>query len=684
MNTSILCWFILRHYYYRNPGCAFPLSISSGIILSGFVASSRYSSVWFFFIVPPASGTFHPETGNYFIDSFLPEDYNALGQNTSLIQAPDGDLLVTNLRGLLTYDGVRWELVQHDRFIQPLSLTMDDQSRIYVGYEHDLVVLEEDIYGTYQTHSLMGFLPDSITTPSSVWSAFSTPRGIYFEGWEYIFRWEPANAAGDSGSMKFWSFPEEEYYSTISYAMDNLWLFQKSVGIGYINEGDSITFVEDFSEYDEIYIYEIIPFAQDKMLIVGHDDNDDNIWMVYDNSEFREVTFPAAQYAEIHGCTFVCRLKNNLYSISTELGGVAFFDSTGTILHVLSRESGLPDELCNEAMLDNENAVWLPLDFGLSRVELNSPLTYFDGSRGLYGNIYEITQFQNRTVVATDNGLFYLQIDDNCAGQAHFRRIENFDYSCTDIKQLDDILVVSTDDGIFRFTSIPGSPRAIVENDYSEFVEICPEHNRVYYGSTYNGLRSLLYRNGRFVDEGFVEQVEGEIRDAFFASDGKLWLTIDNDHLEYLQIVQHNPSESDTVIHVFNDTNGLPSPDYFYPFEIDNQIYVSCTSGIYKYIPESDSFEKSEILLDAEANNITAVYSPKVDQQGNLWFDTFDHAGICAVPTGDGTFRLTFPFESAGYRRGTTAISLTVIMWCGPEVRGDVYCAMIQVLINLL
>jgi hypothetical protein len=74
----------------------------------------------------------------------------------------------------------------------------------------------------------------------------------------------------------------------------------------------------------------------------------------------------------------------------------------------VDRSNGLPSDTVYYALRDREGALWLAQDAGVARVEIPSPITYFNQSDGLSGGIQTASRIDGRLLVGLQSGAAYL------------------------------------------------------------------------------------------------------------------------------------------------------------------------------------------------------------------------------------------------------------------------------------
>ncbi|MCB2198566.1 hypothetical protein KQI63_04125 [bacterium] len=579
------------------------------------------------------------------IQTYLPEDYNSDSQNTSIVQDSTGLIYAANMSGVLEFDGVRWQLYRHPDNLQPLSLTVDPSNRVYVGFDHDIGLLKKHPDGTAELVSLAHLLPDSID-PSNVWTTRATPEGIIFEDWNHLLRFVPSNSNGDEGVFTVYSFDEYSPYSAYCYGNDQHVIAQYGVGLLTL-DGDSLRLLPGGEFFKDIFIFEMSSFGPGRFLLAALDDDDKEIWYTFENGKARRFEAPVIRYSiDYHGMELM-PLRDNLFGLATESGGLALFDSEGNILSVHNRETGLPDNVVHTGTLDREGGLWFPLDFGIARLQINSPMTRFGLDEGLSGTVFSITRFRDTLVVGGDQGVARLQPAHNSLGHAKLVPLEGIHDWTWQVLSAKDRLLVATFDAIYEFSSLHSSesPRKVV-NYGSEAMLLVRDSSRVLYGDWFGGLGYLEWDGRHWVDKKNIEETEGVIRN--IVQDGRhhFWLTVDDLYLERVTLSQN--AEGKLVFKDrthFEEGHGLPGPDYYYPFRLHGRLYVGSYQGLFRFNRETETFERDSVLFDTDFRTLQAIVGPTVDYQGRVWFDSEPWSGLVATPQPYGKYLISAPLN---------------------------------------
>src|SRR3989344_4925645 len=97
--------------------------------------------------------TLYGQDGNSFITNYQLSESDIDNQNWAIEQDNDRVMLFANRRGILSYDGVEWQLIKTPTF--PFSILKDTANGIvYVGCSDNFGYLQKDDRGVYMYSSI--------------------------------------------------------------------------------------------------------------------------------------------------------------------------------------------------------------------------------------------------------------------------------------------------------------------------------------------------------------------------------------------------------------------------------------------------------------------------------------------------------------------------------------------------
>ncbi|MCP4657476.1 MAG: hypothetical protein GY856_18890, partial [bacterium] len=393
------------------------------------------------------------ERGKPFLATFTPDEYDAQTQNWSVAQDQRGIVYAANLDGVLEYDGVRWRLIGTPGKISAWSLARGADGTLWVGASGDLGFLRPDSRGSGRFVSLLEHVPEGLRGFGAVRQIVPTPEGVFFLEARHLFRWRGGGEGDEPTAMKIWDLGKKDpsTFSHLSYVQDRLLVARQGVGLLELH-GESfepLAGSELFAEHS----VEAVGSLEDGTLVVGTFTEG---LFLYDGTSARRWETAAGAYARDKLTTGVTRLADGRFALTTYRGGVALFDRSGTVVRVVDKASGLPDNTVRgPAYEDAQGGLWLPLNHGLARVEVGSALEYYDDDLGLDGLILSVLRQRGTLYAGTTQGLFALEPAASGAGMAQFVRVAGIEGGCGDLLAFRDRLLAATSRGVFEVKTEP-------------------------------------------------------------------------------------------------------------------------------------------------------------------------------------------------------------------------------------
>lgn len=246
-----------------------------------------------------------------------------------------------------------------------------------------------------------------------------------------------------------------------------MWMVLRDGQMGYLVDGDfhSVDRAEIFvnREVRKLFVYE------DQLYILMFEGG----LYRYNATKLSRVSLPAA----LEGKTLFTGMSFDDHSLclGTVSEGFIQLGARGEILKSVNSEHGLLDNTVLSMAKDELGNLWLGLDYGIAKIELQSAINpIFEGAA-----TYSIVNLQGSTYLATNKGLF------KSRGSGDFEFVENSGGQTWAIREMDKELYVCHNSGLMK---IEGQEiKALVE--FSGFLDIAHfEGSNYYLGSTYHGL----------------------------------------------------------------------------------------------------------------------------------------------------------------------------------------------------
>lgn len=518
----------------------------------------------------PAVATAVPTapTGAPLLENFAPEDIDAYPQNWAVVQDSRGIIYVGNGEaGVLEYDGSQWRHIAVPRQSAVRSLGLGADGRIYVGCVGDFGYLAPDALGRMRYVSLLDHVAPSERGFAEVWTTLSTSHGMYFSTSQRLFRLN-----GDAISS--WAATHDFHLTFV--VNDQLYIRQSGIGLQRI-VGDALELIPGGERFADDKIYVMVPWAesdQDQSILLATRRNG---WLIFDGETYRpwQTSHPEALKSDmVYGALW---LADGRLAVATLLGGVALLDRHGNETARIRRTQGLIGDTVYAMTEDREGGLWLTLDNGVARVEVNSALTRFNQLSGLEGSVIAIHQHRGDLYAGTSAGLFRLE---GSGSSAHFVQMRNVPGQVWTMIDLGTSMLVGGVEGAFEITA-DGTTRQHSE----EFVQILlrpdPDSDRILAGRR-DGLYLMHIHQGQRTIPDSTKVAPGNIQFLRADNEGNVWISaLDGSAARVNFVAQADGSTTTQVTPQRTPTDpGSDTPYYAIAGEIDGSLAFSTEAGI--------------------------------------------------------------------------------------------------------
>ena len=546
------------------------------------------------------------EIGLPFISSFTPDDYKAFNQNWGAVQDSLGIMYFANGHGVLMYDGVHWEIIPLPNRTHAKSLTVDKDNRIYVGASGEFGYLKPDVLGKMHYVSLVPNLEENDRIFSTVWNCLATPQGVYFETNEALFRWSEKG-------FKVWKSPEG--FRRTFFVHDILYTFIPGKGLKYIDEEDRLSLVPGSEQFADEGLTVVLPY-DDTTLLVGTYTN--GLFLFKDGIKKRFVT-DADDFFSKNKLYAGTKLSNGDYALGTLTEGIIIISANGQQLLSIRGNEILVSDIIHHLYQDREGLIWASLNDGIAKIEYPFPFTIFGKFSGINDRVQLITRFQDKLLVGMDIGLYFL---DNGSSASSFKLFQNVSDQVWDLLNFDGILLVGLRDGVYQIRE--NTKLLIGKWLPSAFYRSKIDRNRVFI-SLADGLRSIYYQNGQWMDEGKLEGITGSTYTIIEMNSGDLWLETSEAWVWKVSFGTREKAKEleNPKIEKYGTEQGLPG-DLGDIYFLDNNLYFVAANDqeTFEFNPNTNRFQPAHKLhqkLKIQEDNIVLNH---IDEFKNIWFST--------------------------------------------------------------
>ena len=558
------------------------------------------------------------------IRNFPKSEYSGGIQTWSFAETENGLLYFANNSGVLEYNGNTWTIYQSVNAIN--RVVCADSDRIYVGAFNEFGYYEENERGTLQYHSLAILIKDKITDFDEIWKIYKTNFGIVFQSFKALFIYHDGNIDI--------IYPHSRFHFSY-YVNDILWIYDEEQGLMQYQEGKLRT-VPAGDYFIGTQIWTILPLNDDEVIIGTNSSGLFRYkgrivtpWNTEINRQLKKYQLYSAK-----------KLKNNYFAFGTIQNGLIVTDSTGNIVLEMNKERGLQNNTVLSIGQDYKDNIWLCLDNGISMIEFDSPISFFQKYFDI-GTGYASAKFEDNIYLGTNQGLFYIREKDFINPskiKSDFRLIEGTDGQVWNLSVIDNTLLCGHHNGVFQVLGDKAIKISSIQGAWNFLKINNPE--LVLVGS-YTGLYVLENHGGLW---HFKNKVRGFTESSRFVQHdqmGNIWAS-----QTYKGIYRIKPDSSWTNVldvQLFNSKNGLPADQSNLLFKIQNEILVATEKGICKFNYRTQEFENDTKFSKYFEPEMPIDYLYQ-DSEQNIWFSANRQIGVLRLQE-DGSYnKITAPF----------------------------------------
>ncbi|HTB05878.1 MAG TPA: SpoIIE family protein phosphatase [Bacteroidia bacterium] len=570
------------------------------------------------------------ELGLFDMRNYTNKEYSQAPQNFAIVQDLRGVLYIGNNNGILEYDGETWNMIKTPNESPVHSLTIDKRGTIYVGGTGEIGYLKPDSIGKMKYYSLIDTVIGKDFT-TEIWSCFATKDGnVYFQSSSKLFIWNGKNMTIlNSGGIK-------SDYHLMFYVKGELYVRQKETGLMHIVNGMNLVLIQGGELFAESKVYMMLPFGHDQILL---NMRTKGLYLmkpgvsaytphVQSSEQLTKITPFHTQIDDFFANAPVyngLNLDNNNISIGTLGSGIVVIDSSGNLLDAVNKKTGLQDASVNNQFLDAEHKLWLATNNGVTKVDINSPITKFNDQNGLEGTVESIIRHNGKLYAVTDLGIYYLQEQAPSAKsqdieQSHFVKIPGESLESWDLLSFhsgkQSILLAACTTGIYQIDGDKVS--SIVNCVASVMHRSIKDSNRVFIGLT-DGFASIYWNNGKWIDEGKISasDITEDVRSIEEEKDGSVWLGNNGTGLTHVMLAYNGNKIQQAQVVKYGTKENVPD-EPVYVKAMNGHIYFAAnTSGLLKF--EKGRFVKDSSLGKQFATGELGIVRLNMAPDSTIW-----------------------------------------------------------------
>jgi serine phosphatase RsbU (regulator of sigma subunit) len=580
------------------------------------------------------------------IKTYSAEQINGSDYTHSIIKDNLGNIYLANEdMGIIRYDGNSWRAIQvrNNQIIRALGI--DKQGVIYAGGKYEFGYLEPDIYGKMVYVSLSQRFDESAAKSKTDSASFKTDAirqkvkigeilslvvkdsNVYFVSDQELFDYDIINDSltyVNLGSLNLKNVLKVFPVGKKVIIGDN------TSGLNEYKDG-KVEMLPGGDFFNQMRCMVIMQYSE-YQVIVATFENGSYLYNYVTGEVTKDFFDPSLQKLLIESRIYSgTPLPSGEFAIGTIQGGVFIIDHEGKLIKNWNKDnSGLMDNgilafFCDP---DNNSELWISTVRFISKVYINIPITEFSPKSGIAGGVNCICEMDGNIYVSTDLGV-YKSITDSKGHLVYTKIPEIIDqvFPVYHAKVNDEEFVLAGGiNGIFQI-SRTGKVIQIKDdtNDKYKNLDIYVRtivQSKInpaifYFGCYEEGVTVLEYKAGKWKLKKTYRNFRGSVLGMVESGNGDLIFGTDFSNNMY------RVSDKDSVPVLYGTDKGVPDSPINSIDLVNNDILLSTTVGLYKYLKVSDSW--------APFNELTGNFSAgkealivMMDQDNDIWYSLKD------------------------------------------------------------
>lgn len=509
-----------------------------------------------------------------YVKNFFKTTYAAGNQNWAIAKGQDGILYFGNSEGLLSYDGSFWQTHALPHRLVVRSVATDKKGRIYTGGFGEFGFWQYDRNAVLKYHSLTNLVKDKSTLDNEVWKIYVSDDKVIFQTFANIFLYKNDSIEVIKGGGAFlFLFQAGSKY------------FIETPGEGlYELKGDKLYALPGSEQIATSSVLSILPFGKNSYLIGTAKEG----LFIYDGKTFSKWDNEGSRFLQSSQLNNGVKIFDRYFAYGTILNGVVILDEKGQIIQHINKSSGLQNNTVLSLKIDESQNLWVGLDNGIDRIELNSPLYFYFDKNGVFGTVYSSIIFNNRIYLGTNQGLYQSNwnSESDKRQNLNFKIIPNSQGQVWNLSVHEGNLICGHNNGSYLVKGDAIEKISSISGGW--ILKQMNNHPDKLIQGTYTGLVIYEKRNGVYQFSHRIKSFRQPSRYIEQDDKGNFWVS--HAYKSIFKVRLSDDLQSVTSVKQYGETSGLSSVYGVNIFNLQGKIIFSSDSGFYAYDEISDRF----------------------------------------------------------------------------------------------
>ena len=373
-----------------------------------------------------------------YVQNYPKSSYLSGNQNWSIAKDKNGLMYFGNAEGLLTFDGKYWQQYKMPNRQIVRSVATASDGLVYTGS------FGEFGYWSFQNKklrytSLINLIPKPYNITDEIWKIYVAGKRVIFQSFSTIYIYENKKVTVVKAPNAF----------LFLHQVNNR-LFAEVLGKGLFElKGRNFVLLAGSEILGNTGVLSILPYKEDSFIIGTGKKG----LFIYDGLDFSPLVSAANSFLKTYQLNNGVKILDKYYAYGTILNGLIIIDENGKVIQRINKSSGLQNNTILSLYADNEQNLWVGLDNGIDRIELNSPLYFYFDKAGEFGTVYSSLIVKNKIYLGTNQGLFvspWLTGNGDLFNSFDFKLIPNSQGQVWDLREIDNQLLCGHNGGTFN------------------------------------------------------------------------------------------------------------------------------------------------------------------------------------------------------------------------------------------
>ncbi len=571
------------------------------------------------------------------ITNYATSEYGGNGQVWSIIQSDDQFMYFGTSTEIMEFDGINWRDIRIPDYptgVSTRGLVKDNNGVIFHASGGSFGYLKRNEFGDLEAESLRYLIPEDKRDFEEFWSIQFDGQYLYIQAREYLFRLD-YDLEKEEFDIK--TYPAKGTFSHGYMIHGEYIIHDIEEGLFKMVDGE-LAFIEGSEIVAGDRLFTLVehvdnPETGSKQFLAGRFYQE---MYRYDGEDFEIFDSEINDYTDTN-LLYKSSLLPNGNLVASLIGmGLVVVSQEGELLNILSDGQGLQDPSVYSVFVDQDQTVWVGLDNGISKLELNSPISTFTKNQGLNSTIYAINRAAGQLYVSSSIGLF---------------KYDEETKSFLPIPEMGNIqiwnLILDGEDLI-----VPGEVFSMIRNGKiipiddntsgGQDLMISPSHPDLLYISITGGMRIYRRKGDSWEKYGDVLGMSNTLWTIAESEDGTIWGGTQTNMAYQIKPSydeQGLPIIEEFTIKSFGEDEGLiNSPGYL--GAIDGEIFFPSFGASLRYDSALDSIVPDDRFGMIPDNlGLSEGFFMLEDSQGQVWIPIGNRLRL-AIPGPDDTYTI--------------------------------------------